>query len=503
MISHSDNSPGIICQVFFFFVVLVSLASCTKPHTDAISFGLNTAPVTLDPRYATDAVSYRITRLLYRSLIDFDGNFHVVPDLAGWEQIDPDHYRFILGKEGREFHNGHYLTAADIKATYDSVLDAGNASPHRGSLHMIAQIEVVDDNTIDFILHQPDPLFPGRLVVGILPGTLIASGHPFNRLPVGSGSFELQNWSSEGHLVLVRLSDRQAVRFLTVKDPTVRVLKLLRNELDLLQGDLPPEMINWLSHQEHIHVRKAKGNTFTYIGFNLQDPVTGQLEIRKAIAYAIDRESIIEYVMGKAARKAGAMLPPDHWSGHRELNGYPYDPVTARKLLREAGYDKNNPLRLTYKTSNNPFRLRLATIIQDQLKSAGIHLDIHSYDWGTFYGDIKNGRFQLYSLSWVGLKMPDVFRYAFHSSAVPPHGANRGRFISTRADALIEAAERSSDLEQQAALYRDLQGYLHEQLPYVPLWYEDNVLAVRDGISGYSLAADGNYDSLQSTNRVQ
>jgi peptide/nickel transport system substrate-binding protein len=207
--------------------------------------------------------------------------------------------------------------------------------------------------------------------------------------------------------------------------------------------------------------------------------------------------------MGKAARKAGAMLPPDHWSGHRELNGYPYDPVTARKLLREAGYDKNNPLRLTYKTSNNPFRLRLATIIQDQLKSAGIHLDIRSYDWGTFYGDIKNGRFQLYSLSWVGLKMPDVFRYAFHSSAVPPHGANRGRFISTRADALIEAAERSSDLEQQAALYRDLQGYLHEQLPYVPLWYEDNVLAVRDGISGYSLAADGNYDSLQSTNRVQ
>ena len=302
---------------------------------------------------------------------------------------------------------------------------------------------------------------------------------------------------------MLRYSDHQTVRFLTVRDPTVRVLKLIRGEVDILQGDLPPEMTRWLSQQPAIRVETKEGNTFAYVGFNLEDPVTSRLEIRKAIAHAIDRDAIIEYVMGRAARKAGALLPPAHWSGHPGLNGYVYDPDAARRLLREAGYGDANPLQLTYKTSNDPFRLRLATIIQYQLKAAGIHVNIRSYDWGTFYGDIKAGRFQMYSLSWVGLKMPDIFRYLFHSSAVPPDGANRGRFKDARVDALIEAAEATPDLEQQAGLYRDLQAYLLEQLPYVPLWYEDTILVTRADISGYALAADGNYDGLMTVTRVQ
>ena len=492
-----------ISRALFCFIILLILTSCTEPRTNTINFGLSAAPVTLDPRYATDANSYRITRLIYRSLIDFDDHYQIVPDLAEWKQISVDHYRFMLGESGRRFHNGGELTARDVKATYDSVLDPDNASPHRGSLLMIERIEVVDDNTIDYFLDKPDPLFPGRLVIGVLPARLIMSGHKFSRSPVGSGPMQLQDWPNENDITLQRLSDHQSIRFLTVKDSTVRVLKLIRGEVDILQGDLPPEMTRWLAQQQEVKVEKARGNTFTYIGFNLEDPIISKLKVRKAIAHSIDRGSIIKFVMGQAAREAGALLPPDHWSGHGELHGYPYDPDRARELLREAGYGDDKPLHLTYKTSNNPFRLRLATIIQDQLKTVGIHIDIRSYDWGTFYGDIKTGRFQMYSLSWVGLKMPDIFRYIFHSSAVPPHGANRGRFINTKVDELIEAAEMTPDLGRQAGLYRELQEHLHEQLPYVPLWYEDNILAIRHDISGYSLAADGNYDGLMTIKRIQ
>ena len=125
-------------------------------------------------------------------------------------------------------------------------------------------------------------------------------------------------------------------------------------------------------------------------------------------------------------------------------------------------------------------------------------MDLRSYDWGTFYGDIKSGRFQLYSLSWVGIKMPDIFRYVFHSDAVPPNGANRGRLNNAKIDALIEQAEQAQTLETQAALYRELQVLLFKALPYVPLWYEDHVLVSRQRVSGYTLAADGNYDGLNS-----
>ena len=495
--------------VLYLFAALIFLSSCSQERDDTIRFGLESAPVTLDPRFSTDAASYRITRLIYRSLVDFDDNFQFIPDLADWKLVEPNHYRFTLKNSGRQFHHGERLTAYDVKTTYDHVLEVGNASPHRGSIAVIENIEVINENTVDFILKHADPLFPGRLVIGIMPASLIDSDHPFNRQPVGSGPMAFQEWPNDGDLSLKRLGDSQGdnlddnqlIKFITVKDPTVRILKLMRGELDILQNDIPREMISWLEEQDKTHIEKAQGDTFTYMGFNMADPVTSQLPIRQAIAYAINREEIIEHVMGNTARLAGAMLPPEHWSGNAELYGVEFDPEEAKRLLKTAGYDENNPLKITYKTSNNPFRVRLATIIQYQLKQVGVHLDVRSYDWGTFYGDIKAGRFQMYSLSWVGLKIPDIFRYAFHSTSIPPNGANRGRFKDAKVDAMIEEAENKQDLNEQAKLYQDLQTYLLEQLPYIPLWYEDNILVTSKDISGYALATDGNYDGLLTVKR--
>ena len=126
---------------------------------------------------------------------------------------------------------------------------------------------------------------------------------------------------------------------------------------------------------------------------------------------------------------------------------------------------------------------------------------LQSYDWGTFYGDIKAGRFQMYSLAWVGIKTPDIFRYAFHSDSLPPEGANRGRLHDTIIDRLVATAEQGTSLAAQAATYRQIQARLLELLPYIPLWYEDHVFAARSDISGYRLAMDGNYDALSTTRK--
>lgn len=488
-------------KYLLYLLILFFIHGCADSERSSIAIGLNTASVTLDPRFATDAISYRITRLCYRSLIDFDEEYQVVPDLATWQQIELNHYRFTLGNEGREFHDGTRLTAHDVKASYESVLEQSNASPHRSSVLMIDEIIIIDEDTIDFKLSNDDPLFPGRLVIGILPERLISSGHPFNREPIGSGAMRFLEWEDESRLKLLRLRDDQVIEFITLKDPTVRVLKLLRGEIDLVQGELPPEIVKWLAERDSIEVRRKHGSTFSYIGFNLEDSITGNDLIRKAIAHAIDRDAIIKYVMSASARKAETLLPPDHWAGNANLSGYEYDPEKAKALLKEVGYSLEAPLEISYKTSNNPFRLRLATIIQGQLKSVGINIDIRSYDWGTFYGDIKAGRFQMYSLSWVGLKMPDVFRYVFHSSAVPPNGANRGRFKNTQVDSLIELTEIEPSLTKQAEYYREIQKIIFDALPAIPLWYEDNVLAIRKDIKGYELSADGNFDSLMYTTR--
>jgi peptide/nickel transport system substrate-binding protein len=483
--------------------LLLLLLGCSEQPTEAFRFGFASAPTTLDPRYATDAVSSRITRLLYRALVDFDNSAQPVAALATWQTMSPTRYRFRLKEgPGRRFHNGHRLTAWDVQASYESVLDPKTASPHRSLLAGIRRIQVFDEDTMEFRLTAPDPLFPGRLTLGILPKGLLQQGHDFSREPVGSGPFVFRDWPDEGRLRLARRVDGQVVVFVRVADPTVRAIKLLRGEIDLIQGDLPPELVHWLRTRPEVMVERAAGTHFTYLGFNMEDPVVGQRTVRQAIAHALDREAIVRHLMGGAARLASALLPPDHWAGHPSLPRIEYDPAKAHALLRAAGYTSRRRPHVVYKTSSDPFRVRLATVIQDQLQRVGFTMDVKSYDWGTFYGDIKAGRFQMYSLSWVGIKMPDIFRYAFHSASLPPRGANRGHLVSRTADRLIEQAEGTPSVAEQARLFRVLQAYLLDELPYVPLWYEDNVLVARRGLGGYRLASDGNYDGLVGLHRV-
>lgn len=480
---------------------LLCVAGCSRAPDTVLRFGLASAPASLDPRFATDATSARINRLLYGRLVDFDAQGRPVPALADWQQTDALHWRFHLRQPRAPFHDGSTLTAQDVAATYRSVLAPGSVSPQAGSLRLVDSIEVLDDDTLEFALQRPDPLFPGYLVIGIVPAHAIASGQALHRQPLGNGPFRLSGWPEPGRLVLTRIADGQQVEFLRVGDPTVRSLKLQRGELDLVQNDLPSELVGYLERQPGIRVQRCPGSNFAYLGFNLQDPVTADLRIRTAISHAIDRTSIVRYVFGGAARPAAALLPPEHWAGNPDLAVPAYDPAAARRLLQAAGYDARHPLQLDYKTSTDPVRLRIATIIQQQLADVGIQMKLNSFDWGTFFGDIKAGRFQLYSLMWVGIRTPDIFRYAFHSTSLPPAGANRGRYRDPASDQLIEQAEAAGSLDEQARAYRELQARLLAQSPYVPLWYEDHVAVMRDDIDGYQLAADGNFDGLVTAHR--
>ena len=475
----------------------IPLAGCDDRIPDGtLRMGLATAPRNLDPRFATDAVSECINRLLYRRLVAFDAASRPVPALAAWEQPTPTRYLFTLGKAVRVFSDGSRLNAEDVKATYASILDPAGASPHRALLSSIQDIEIYGPDRIEFRLSEPDPLFPAYLGIGILPAALIRHNHGFQRAPVGSGPFRFLDWPETGRLRLERRRDRQRLDLLVVKDPNVRVMKLLRGEIHLLQNDLAPDLLGYLRGRPEVRVREIGGTNFSYLGFNLQDPITGLLPVRQAIAYTIDRRAILHFLFQDGGRLAEAMFPPEHWTGTPGLAGYVHDPARAEALLATAGFGPEQPLRLVYKTSSDPFRVRLATVIQAQLARVGIQVEVRSYDWGTFYGDIKAGRFQLYSLSWVGIRTPDIFRYVFHSTSVPPQGANRGRYRSPHADRIIETARAEQDLERQTEHYRQLQALLLEELPYVPLWYENQVCAYRNEVQGYRLAPDGNYDGL-------
>jgi len=461
------------------------LVACTpsKPASE-ITMAVAQAPLNLDPRYASDAASERVNRLLYQRLVEFDASAKPVAGIATWQMETPQRYVFSLKQNLAPFHHGKALTTDDVKATYDSLLSLKGA-PHAAEFENIASIEVLSPQALVFTLKQPDPHFASKLILGILPQDLIASGYDFSHQPIGNGSIQFGSW--QGDLVLKRVRDGKTIRITEVKDPTVRVLKLKRGEVDVLQGDLPPELVKYLESQDGITVKTSIGANFSYLGLNMQDPVLKSLQVRQAIAHAIDRPAIIQQVMVRSTRLAGAILPPEHYAGNASLKPYDYNPTLAKQLLQQAGVKL--PLKLVYKTSTDAQRVRFATILQAQMAPAGIQLEIRSLDWGTFFEDVKQGQFQLYGLTWVGIKTPEIYAKAFGSQYFPPNGFNRGRYSDAELDDLL------SKEDWPAATQR-----IHAQLPYIPLWYEGQFAAYRNTVKGYQLQADGNWDGLALIN---
>jgi len=461
-----------------------------------LNFALASAVINLDPRFATDAASTRVIRLLYRSLVGFDDHFNTIPGCADWKVLEATRYRFYLLDSCGPFHNGTALKSDDVIATYSSILDRASVSPFKQRLDIIRHMTRVDIKTLDFELKYADPLFPAYLDIGILPKDLIEKQHSFSRSPMGNGDFKLLHFKAPDTLLLQRVRDGFRVRLLHVPDPTVRMLMLLRHEIDLCQNDLTPELVNYARKQQGLKVIQGKGSNFSYLGFNLRDPFLSDIRIRRAIALSIDRDAIIKNVFYGAADKASSILTPDHWIFERPFAMLSYNPKQARQLLSQAGF-ADKKLHLSYKTSKDPFRIRLATIIQSQLSEVGIEMEIQSLDWGSFFADVKRGNFQLYSLSWVGIRTPDIYQNVFHSQSLPPKGANRGYFIDANVDRLLDAARQDNDLQQIRHDYSQVQQIALQQLPYVPLWYEDHIAILASQLAGYRINRSGNYDSLR------
>jgi peptide/nickel transport system substrate-binding protein len=188
-------------------------------------------------------------------------------------------------------------------------------------------------------------------------------------------------------------------------------------------------------------------------------------------------------------RPAISILPPEHYTNHSvKLAAYDYQPELAKSLLIEAGVKL--PLKLIYKTSTDAQRVRFATIMQSQMKKAGIDLEIRSLDWGTFFEEVKKGNFQLYGLTWVGIKTPEIYAKAFGSKALPPNGFNRGHFADAKLDNMLARED------WQASTTR-----IHQQLPCIPLWYEGQFVAFNKTIHHYSPKPDGNWDALMTITR--
>jgi peptide/nickel transport system substrate-binding protein len=498
-----------------FFLPLLLVVACGSPGTlpgTGIRVGLDGSIATLDPRVAIGARAARIDPLIYSSLLRLDNEGRLVTDLAHWwSQPEARTYLFRLHR-GVYFHDGREVTAEDVRATFAFIMDPRNGSPKRGSYEPVRCIEVVDRYTLKFFLDEVSVSFPYALTVGIVP-----QGSQFRRKspPIGSGPFRLQRWRPGEEVVLVanpryfggppRLD---WIQFRVLANTTTRLLEMKQGGVDLLQNCVPAYAVKFMERIPGVQLIQEPGITYQYLGYNLTDPILQHTRVRQAVSHAIDRDAIIDHTLkGLAVKADGVVLAPLHWAYEGNVRTYDYDPQRAMELLTAAGFpdpDGEGPLMrfsLSYKTSTDMESREIAQIIKRYLQRVGIGLEVRSFEWGTFFEDIKEGNFQIYSLRWIGVVDPDIFYYLFHSSSFPPNGANRGRYRNPALDRLLEASRRTVDRERRKGLYSRIQKILAEAAVYTNLWYRDNVVVLREGFRGFQIYVGGEYISLKDVDR--
>jgi peptide/nickel transport system substrate-binding protein len=488
-------------------VLLGCGAKPADPNT--VTVAIESSPTNLDPRIGSDAQSERIDELIFDSLVKKDAQFNLQPDLATrWDMPNPLTYIFHL-RAGVRFQNGQVLTARDVKWTLDSMRDHSILTSKYQAYRNIASIDAPDAATIVIHMKQPDAALLWSLSDGALGIVPYGSGRDFQQHPIGTGPFRFVSQELDKEVVLERnplswqaVPEIARLRFEVVPDEMTRALELRKGSADLGSNALSPDMIWSMRGDKNLAVAEAPGTVVQYLTFNLRDPYLRDTRVRQAIAYAMNRPLIIATLLRGMARPADSLLPPNHWAYNGDVTHYDYDPQRARQLLDEAGY-KPGPdgirFHLTMKTSNDEGARVMAMAMQQQLRAVGIALDVRSFEFATFYSDISHGSFGMYSLRWIGgNEDPDIFRYAFASSSVPPHGANRGDYSDPEADMLLQAAASESDQAQRRAAYMRVQQILAEELPSLPLWFVDSVVIYNRRISGVEASPSGNFYFLET-----
>ncbi len=372
-----------VFSVLAALALIASLLSCSgKADPNTLVMVIESSPTNLDPRVGIDAYSERIDNLIFDDLLSRGDNLDVAPGLAErWEIPDPLTYVFHL-HHGVKFHDGRPLTSRDVKWTFDTLLQSKVRSTKTAAYRFIDHIEAPDDFTVVFHLKEADAPLLWSLsdgAAGIVPW---GSGDEVARHPMGSGPFKFVSAEIDKEVILERNDDYWGekahlarVRFAVVPDATTQALELRKGSADvIINASFTPDSVLTLEREPTLAVEQAPGTEMQYMAFNLRDPILKDARVRQAIAYALDRRPIIEYLWRGLARPARSVLPPQSWAYNGNVPTYEHDPDKARALLDAAGHPVTNGVRfhLTMKTSTTESTRLMVAVMQQQLREVGI-----------------------------------------------------------------------------------------------------------------------------------
>jgi len=468
-------------------------------------------PKSLDPQTVTAVNDFRILMNLYDGLVRYrPGSLEVEPALAeSWEiSDDGTEYTFHL-REGITFHDGTPFDADAVVFTFDRMLDEEHPYHDTGPFPLsfffgsVVNVEALDPNTVRFTLAEPyapflsNLAYPTGLIVS--PAAVREHGKEFGRNPSGTGAFQFGEWRANERVVVERNPDYwegapplEAVVFRPITDANTRVAEMLSGGIDLMV-EVPPDALGRFSGSPDYSVHEQVGPHVWFLILNMKEGPTSDQRVRQAINYAIDKQALVENVLqGTAEVAAGPVAPAFSWAYNEDLEPYPYDPELARDLIEEAGYEGASlTFYVTEGGSGMLDPIAMGTAIQADLEAVGLEVEIETYEWNTFLGKVNpglEGKADMAEMAWM-TNDPDTLPFlTLRTGAFPAEGGfNSGYYSNPEVDRLLEQARRSTDRDERARLYYEMQEIVHEDAPwaFVANWKQNAVTSER--VEGFGL----------------
>ena len=498
-----------------FCVFFLSGTQANLPSKKSLNIAWATEPHSYDPRYATDANSQYLEGLLHCSLITFDADGNITKDLAkSWEWISGTQLNMQI-KPGVSFADGSAVTLMDVKKTYDFFIykNKFRPSPRAVAFRNLKELKI-KNKTLQFFLKKPDASFLSNLVIGILPDSLNTKGLITKETKVRGCGLFVHKKSTLNEIILERRKQKNKnheakvslVKIKIVKDPTTRFAKLRKGELDIVQNGVSYQNISSIEQYQDLKVLKSPALRTSYLGFNFRHPLLRNVEVRKAIAHSINKKAIIQYILKGLASEAKSLLPERHQYSSLAEEAYEYNIARANEILDKAGLKSKGKegvrFSLTLTLTNDPTRIAASKVLVSDLKKIGIQLKVRILEWGKFKQDVEKGLIDLWLLSWIGYKDPDIYRYAFATESFPPNGGNRGWYSNPDLDKLLNEGINVYDLNKRKEIYGKISSLVTADLPYIFLYHDNNYAVLRKNIKNFKIYADGRYSSLNNVEKL-
>lgn len=499
----SNRALALLLVLFLIFAI----HSCKK-NDDAgqskatIVIGIPGDLETFNPLFGEASLSREIIHLTLLGLADLDEHSEFKPEIASSWESSPDFLELTYHlRKGALWSDGVPITAHDVKFTFDLLMDTTVASPNQGFTEYIKEVEVVDDHTVTFHFSEAYPAQIFDTAGEILPQHLLQDAdrkslrsHPFGRKPLASGPFKLGKWVAQQYIELVPneryFGDKpklERVIFKIIPDQSSMLMQLENGEIDMMSNVPVSQVAELQERNKQLNIFQISGRVYYYIGYNQNNDLFTNKNVRHALTMAIDRQKIIDALLyGFGTKCVGPLAPIVQWAFNQDVHELPFDPARARTLLRQEGWqdsdndgvlDKNGrAFEFTLVlNAGNQTKSDIGVIVQQQLSRIGIRVKLKTFEWNTYLTTIQSHKFDacLGSLNSSYYIDPTP---VFHSKAT--NMFNSISYANPEVDRLIETGRSEMVRQKAAEIWKEFQQILYDDQPFTFLFWKDEICAV-------------------------